>query len=199
MTACKRCHGDGFTECRCVTEAVDVVGQPDPVLLDAARRAGEVLSELVRVESALEVTVANVDRADRRQIVGIVAHLAELRAKLRPVASLDIDARERALADERETSARVEVARIGERKPSAGWVEGDGALPGDIMLHVGRCIAAAGPGGSWVVTMLAKSVDGAPAMTVVAQGKASSRLAAQLAAEDALLAIAAEIVGAVGR
>lgn len=90
-------------------------------------------------------------------------------------------------------------ASRGERKPSAGWVEGDGALPGDIMLHVGRCIAAAGPGGSWVVAMLAKSVDGAPAMTVVAQGKASSRLAAQLAAEDALLAIAAEIVGAVGR
>ena len=90
-------------------------------------------------------------------------------------------------------------ASRGERKPSAGWVEGDGALPGDIMLHVGRCIAAAGPGGSWVVAMLAKSVDGAPTMTVVAQGKASSRIAAQLAAEDALLAIAAEIVGAVGR
>ena len=94
-----------------------------------------------------------------------------------------------------------EMARASraERKPSAGWVEGDGALPGDIMLHVGRCIAAAGPGGSWVVAMLAKSVDGAPTMTVVAQGKASSRIAAQLAAEDALLAIAAEIVGAVGR
>ena len=49
------------------------------------------------------------------------------------------------------------------------------------------------------MAMLAKSVDGAPTMTVVAQGKASSRIAAQLAAEDALLAIAAEIVGAVGR
>ena len=176
----------------------EVVGQPDPVLLDAARRAGEVLSELVRVEAAIETVVAQIDRGRRGQLSGVVARLGELRAKLRPVASLDIDARERALADERETSARVEVARIGERKPSAGWVE----LAGNYYLAAGDVFARANPSGWWWVYRgrWTPAEWRRTSHRAIREGKTASRIGAAMSgAEDALLAIAAEIVGAVGR
>ncbi len=95
---------------------IDVVGQPDPVMVDAARRAGEVLAELARVETALQQITATT-RSDNRQLAGICRRLGELRDTLRPVAAIDDVARRRAWADTDTTAARVALAKP---KPACG-------------------------------------------------------------------------------
>jgi len=93
-----------------------VVGQPDPVMVDAARRAGEVLAELARVETALQQITATT-RSDNRQLAGICRRLGELRDTLRLVAAIDDVARRRAWADTDTTAARVALAKP---KPACG-------------------------------------------------------------------------------
>lgn len=88
----------------------DVVGQPDPVMVDAARRAGEVLAELVRIEAALQQITATT-RSANRQLSGIRQRLTALRDILRPVTTIDDVARQRAWADADATAARVALAK----------------------------------------------------------------------------------------
>lgn len=98
----------------------DLPGQPDPVLLDAARRAGLLIERLSALETTFETmrhelpeqTPATL-RSRSRQLEGIVRHIAELRDLIRPVAGLDVEARRRAEAEVRETEQRVANAKNG--------------------------------------------------------------------------------------
>lgn len=85
----------------------DVVGQPDPVMVDAARRAAEVLAELTQIETVLQQITTTT------RLRGIRQRLAELRDILRPVTTIDDVARRRAWADADATAARVVLAKPG--------------------------------------------------------------------------------------
>lgn len=88
--------------------AAELVGQPDPVMIDAARRAGDVLAGLVGLARSVEAMAATDDaRRRQRQLGGINRRFDEMRAELRPVSSIDTVARQRAQADVDETAQRI--------------------------------------------------------------------------------------------
>ena len=89
-------------------------------------------------------------------------------------------------------------ASRGERKPSAGWVE----LYGNYYLAAGDVSARANPSGWWCVYRgrWTPAEWQRTSHRVIREGKTEPGIGAAMSgAEDALLAIAAEIVGAVGR
>ena len=93
-----------------------------------------------------------------------------------------------------------EMARASraERKPSAGWVE----LYGNHYLAAGDVSARANPSGWWCVYRgrWTPAEWQRTSHRVIREGKTAPGIGAAMSgAEDALLAIAAEIVGAVGR
>ena len=103
-----------------VSYVPDLPGQLDPMLLDAARRAGLLLERLSTLEIALEavahelpVQTSNALRARSKQLEGIGRHVAELRDLIRPVARLDVEARRRAEAEVQEAEQRVANAKNG--------------------------------------------------------------------------------------
>ena len=89
-------------------------------------------------------------------------------------------------------------ASRGERKPSARWVE----LYGNYYLAAGDVSARANPSGWWCVYRgrWTPAEWQRTSHRVIREGKTAPGIGAAMSgAEDALLAIAAEIVGAVGR
>jgi hypothetical protein len=185
----------------------EVVGQPDPVLLDAAQRAAEVLSALTHIEGGI-LEMADIGDASsrRRAATNLTSHLRGLRDLLRPVAGLDREARQRALFDETETAGRVALAIAGHREPHPCWVaHGDtlfvlGTLfilevPEDPAQIVGAQVTHYRSTGDYAWSLTVPGCDGACGN----HGNETSLVAAQLAAEDALRAHRDAITRVVGR
>lgn len=92
---------------------LEVIGQPDPAMVDASRAAGEVLGALARLESEMEELVAVSAPIRERRIKMMQRRIAEMRDKLRPVAHIDVIARDRAEAEEREAMDQLSHAKHG--------------------------------------------------------------------------------------
>lgn len=98
----------------------------------------------------------------------------------------------------REREATPERKAPPERKPSAGWVE----LYGNYYLAAGDVFARANPVGWWWVCRgrWTPAEWQRTSHRIIREAKTAPGIGAAMSgAEDALLAIAAEIVGAVGR
>lgn len=182
-------------------QAPEVVGQPAPVLLDAAERAGQVLSALTHIEGGiLEMADSGDASSRRRAAASLTSHLRELRDLLRPVTGLDREARQRALDDETATADRVAAAIGGERQPHPGWVTLCDTLfvlgnPDDQAQIVGAQVTHYRSTGDYAWSLTVPGCIGVCGN----HGNETSLVAAQLAAEDALRAHRDAITRVVGR
>jgi hypothetical protein len=137
--------------------ALEVIGQAEPVMVEASRAAGEVLGALARIEIDLD-ELRDMEMAPRRdrRISAIQRRLAELRDIIRPIAHIDVVARDRAQAEEREAMEQLAGAKRVPRDPPR-WKRPAGCVC-DGHVHAGG-VAGCYVGGTLTAACPCKWVD----------------------------------------